>query len=624
MIMKTFKYITLTLIILLAAATCWAVDTDQILARRQQATALPLSDTVILYHGTVFTIYADGRMDREEHIIRYLRNLNAWDEYCDPHLVYHSGRQELDVQISRGHTVDGRKVDTTPNGFNPIVPFGLDKAPDFTDYRQMVVTLLGVEHDVVTELKYVVSDKEPFYPWAWGEVIFGTNEPTLERVVTVRAARNANLATLAENGIPEGDKQVGGDLETITWRMTDLPSYDFAEAANKAGRYMPRVSFSTCPDWDIFTAELQSRFDGAVDENSQFIEALSECEKYNDTRMTLESVVGFISDRIALKRFHEIGMLLSYRTADQTYSTGYGSTADFAVLYAAALKHFGFDAKVYLLDLCGLPVPGLTGEEEYSIHIENGSLQCRLEPAHGDISYLPPNDMTAIGISPAAIPKAIPASPFQKNSVLIDVEVNFSECGEADGWILLKSAGQMSMFDIAIADGADAVIGHLTDGLYTAPELENTAIILQSRDIVEAKADLKFAAAEDMIEGLLKIEMPWKVSDFHGLLPGGLETYQPGRDVPVYMGHAGSVSLNITFNLPEEWSVELLPEAFSENADGIMFTRNVTLEENSVTFTETCVFNKTEIPASSWDAWRHVLLQAEKASNRTLLLNTEG
>ena len=374
--MKTLQYITTATIFVVLAATAWSADVDQIVAKRQQAAKLPPSDSAILYHSTIFTIHEDGRMDREEHIFRYLRNLNAWDEFGDPHLAYHSGRQELDVQISRTHTTDGRKVDTTPNGFNPIVPFGLDRAPDFTDYRQMVVTHLGIEHDVVTELKYIISDKEPFYPWAWGEVLFGTHEPTLERVVTVQAPLNAGLTTASENGAPAGVRSVMGDTETVTWRMTDLQSYDFAEADDYTGRFLPKAAFTTCPGWEAFGAELENRFSAAANLNGSLLEDIGEFKEINDDGMRLDAVVEFISNRIAVKRFNDIGMLLSFRSADQIYNSGYASTADMAVIYAAVLKELGFNQKVFLLGSSALPVPGITGDENYSIYLEIEPISC--------------------------------------------------------------------------------------------------------------------------------------------------------------------------------------------------------------------------------------------------------
>jgi hypothetical protein len=620
--MKTLKYIITVLVILTLSATVWAVDVDQIVAKRQQAATLPPSDTAILYHSTIFTIHSDGRMDREEHIFRYLRNLNAWDEFGDPHLAYHSGRQELDVQISRTHTTDGRKVDTTPNGFNPIVPFGLDKAPDFTPYRQMVVTHLGIEHDVVTELKYVISDKEPFYPWAWGEVFFGTHEPTLERVVTVRAPRNAGLTTATLNGAPEGVKSVEGETETVTWRMTNLQSYDFAEADHYTGRFLPKAAFTTCPSWSDFTAELEDRFSAATNLNGSLMTDIAEFKDINDDGMRLDAVVEFISDRIAVKRFDDIGMLLSFRSADQIYNTGYGSAADMAVIYTAVLKELGFEQKVFLLGSTSLPVPGVTGDEAFSIYLEIEPISCRLCPVSGSIDYLPPYGSKYLGIMPAGEPGKMKKLPYQKNRVRIDMEVTFDDEGGAEGWILAKTNGQMSMIDVAVSEGAAGIIEHLSGDLFAEPEIENATLLIQEQEKVAAKADLTFEATENTVENLLAIVMPWSPSDFHGFIPGGLELYQAQRDVPVYLGHGGSVELSLKFNLPEEWEIDLVPTAISESVDGLTVDRTVSNDGSTVTFTESITLQKCKIQVENWDAFRKLMQKVNKRQMRTLLIGT--
>jgi hypothetical protein len=620
--MKTLKYILVTVGILTLAASAWAVDADQIVAKRQQAATLPASDSVILYHGTVFTIYGDGRMDREEHIFRYLRNLNAWDEFGDPHLAYHSGRQELDVQISRTHTTDGRKVDTTPNGFNPIVPFGLDRAPDFTDYRQMVVTHLGIEHDVVTELKYVVKDTEPFYPWAWGEVLFGTHEPTQERVVTVHAPLNAGLSIASGNGAPEGVKSVKGETESVTWRMTDLPSRDFAEAGDHSGRFLPKAAFSSCPGWDVFIAELGNRFSSAANLNGSLLADIAEIREINDDGMRLDAVIEFISDRIGVKRFDDMGMLLGFRSADQIYTTGYASAADMAVIYAAVLKELGFDQKVFLLGSTSMLVPGVTGDETYSIHLENEPLSCRVCPVSGSIDYLPPYGSVYLGVMPTAEPGKVEKLAYQKNRVRIDMDVSFDAEGGAEGWILAKTYGQASMIDAAVSDGAAGIVEHLTGGLFAKPAVSNATLLIQEREKVAAKADLSFEAADNTVENMLSIVMPWSPSDFHGIIPGGMEFYQAKRDVPVYLGYAGSIDLSLTFNLPEDWDIELIPTAISESVDGLSVERTVLNDGSTVTFNETITLQKSNMPVENWDAFRKLMQKVNKRQTRTLLVGT--
>jgi hypothetical protein len=620
--MKQLKYISIAALVFAISVVAQALDSEQVVQRRTQAAQLPKSDSAILYHGTVITIHDDGRVDREEHIFRYLRNLNAWDEYGDPHITFNSKRQTLEVQTAVTHTTDGRHITSTPNAFNPIVPFGLDKAPDFTDYRQMVVTLLGIEHDAVTELKYVVSDTEPLYPWAWGEILFGSREPTLERVITIRAPRNAGLTVTTENGVPDGDRSVSGDMETVTFRMTDLPSIDMAEASAYASRFLPRISYSTCPDWKTFTGEVENRFRAAMEQTGDLPAALAAYRSIADDRMRLDSTVTFLQNRLAVKRFPDQGMLLQYRPVDRIYSTGYAGPADMAVITAAALKEVGFDPKVYLL-APELPAePGVSGHETYSLHVEMEPLSCRVDPLSGTVDYLPPEDSAYLGVFPAGEPDRLMPTPYSESKADLQLDLTFAEDGSATGWILAKTSGRLSQFNTAVEKGADGVIGNFTSALYASPEIENAVILYQDRSRVEARADLTFDPLAETVEGLFPFVIPWKTADFDGFLPDRIEFYQPRRDVPVFMDCTGEINVIVTVRYPDGWAVETLPVEWRQQVDGVQLERAVETADGSVTFRQKLVVLKNRFPAEQWNSWRKLFMKADKDNLRTVLFQT--
>jgi hypothetical protein len=618
--MKTLKYISILLVLSICVAPLFAVDVETVLAKREYAATLPPSDSVILYHGTTYTMHNDGRMDRQEHIIRYLRNLNAWDEYCDPHLAFDSGWQELDVQVSRSHVPDGRKVDTTPNGFNPIVPFGLDRAPDFTSMRQMVVTLLGIEHDVVTELKYVISDTEPLFPWSWGEALFGTHEPTLERQVIVRVPQGADLLTAEENGIPAGVSSSSGDWDLMTWTMTDLPSYDLAEAASKSSHFLPRISFSTCPSWDVLTHTLEERFNKAANACCSFA---GDYKDIGSEEVKLDSAITFIKDRIALKRFDHTTFLLKYRPGCKINRSGYGSPADLAVFYKNILGDLGFAPEVYLQGNDHLGVPGLTGREHYMVRLNMNLGEYWVDPTSEEVSHHLPESAALLGVSPAMNPMVTPDTPVENNRIHVTAEIAFDADGGAEGWLHVKTAGQLAFYETARSDGAEDFIEHWTGSLFATPELHNARILHQQPDWVEGRADLSFEPVEDTIDGMIRIELPWNVTDFHGLLPRNLALHHPHRNVPVFLDHVGSVETNLTFTYPEEMTAVLVPEPFQDNLSGVSFNRQVIADEGSLTIHEKAGFKEAVIPAGDWDGFRQLLLTADLPSPRTLLLKTE-
>ncbi|MBU0517591.1 DUF3857 domain-containing protein [bacterium] len=622
--MKSLQTIAPIIAILIAATAVWAVDVDQILSRRDAAAELPPTDSAILYHGTTYTLSEDGRVTKEEHIFRYHRNLNAWDEYGDPHIAFDGSRQKLEVQISRTHVPDGRKVDSTPhNAYNPIVPFGLDLAPEFTDMRQMVVTHLGIEHDVVTELKYTISDTKPFYPWTWDEILFGDQEPISERVVTVKAPRSAGLQFKSENGAPDAVKRVDGNTDIVTWTLTDLPSYDFAEAGSHKNRYLPRATFSTCPSWDEFLGEVGSRFKKAVNESGKMDKAITRFAEIDDDLARLDSTITFIKDRIALKNFGYISMLFNWRDVAQVCKTGYGSPADIAAFYTAGLMAVGFEPVVYLLGSKAMPLPGITGDEDYSIYVEMEPLGCRINPSNGKVNYLPPEGVSYLTILPTKAPQQMPVTTYAENGFKVGMNLTFCEMGGAEGWIIVKSTGAMSMYDVAAKKGAESVIEHFTSDLHASPAINDAVLTLLDRQKVEARAALTFEPITETLDGLVQLVIPWEVMSFHGFLPDHLELYQKDRDIPVYLGHPGWIEINVTINIPEGWTVAKAPATASNSVDGISWNRVVEVTDASITFSEKVVIEKDSFEAAGWSALSSLLFQASSEKMRTLLVNTD-
>jgi hypothetical protein len=566
-------------------------------------------------------------MSREEHIIRFLRTDNAWDDYGDPHLAYDEARQELEVLVSRTHLVDGRKFDTTPNGFNSMVPFGLDQTPDFTHYRQMVVTHLGIDYDAVTEIKYVIRDKEPLYPYAWGEVLFGGNEPILQRVVAIQAPIMLKLQVKSEGGAPGpiGSPVDGIDkLERFVCEMKNLPATNLSEAGAIAGLSLPRVSFSSCHDWKTWADEVNRRFAAAMKSGGALARDLETFKNVSDAQQKLDSLTTFFSDRVSTKSYDDLGFLLSFRSADQTYNTGYGSPADLAVLYAASLENLGFQPDVYLVCRRGLPVVGVHGSEKFSILLAVDGREAWLDPAAHELSFQSKKQLNHIGIYPPAEPKMLRVSLPEESVCSLDLAVNFKEDKTAEGWINLRTAGHLSQFDEARTQNPKELVEHWTSGLFVAPEISEARFATLEVLRVAAKANLKFAAPEKLQDGMIRLDIPWTSSDVDGLLPANLPLNYGTRDLPLFLPNVGAFEVRWLITYPEKWALALIPEFVASGAPGIALTRSVEPDGHQLVITERLQFTGEVVQPADWDAWRNVLLAANQASDRAILLKIES
>jgi hypothetical protein len=620
--MKHLKYILTAICILSCVSAQAAVDVETILKERARAGKLPPTDSAILYHGTTITVHEDGRLDREEHIIRFLRTDNAWDDYGDPHLVYDAARQELEVPVSRTHAADGRKIDTTPNGFNPIVPFGLDQTPEFTHYRQMVVTHLGIDYDGVTEIRYVIRDTKPFYPFAWGEILFGGNEPILHRVVTIQAPIGIRLQVKTEGGAPEpirGPVSGNDKLESFVCEMKDLPATNLSEAGAHPSSSLPRISFSSCQDWKTFTGEINKRIAAAMKVNSALAGDLESFAGIADAQQKLDSLLTFVSHRLAVKKYDDLSFLLDFRPVDKTYGTGYGSPADLAALYASALEVLGFKPEVYIVCRRGLPVPAIHGQEKLFIALGVDGKEAWLDPADHKLSFRSKRARHLIGIYPAQEPRMLKVSLPVESVARIVMGITFKDDKTAEGWMNVRATGRLSDYDQARVQNPKEYIEHWTSDLHVAPEVNNAITSALEILRVAAKADLKFAAPEKMQNGMLRYDIPWTASDVEGLIPSGLMLNYATRDLPLYLMLIGAFEVQLQISYPDGWDPAIIPEAVAVGAPGISLTRSVEKSAHQLTVNEKLEFTSDVVQPADWNAWRKVLLAANQASARAIL-----
>jgi len=624
--MRNHKYILAVLIALLTATALWAMDVESILKERARAAKLPPTDSAILYHGTTITVHEDGRMDREEHIIRFLRSDNAWDDYGDPHLSYDAARQELEVLVSRTHAADGRKFDTTPNGFNPMVPFGLDQTPDFTHFRQMVVTHLGIDYDAVTEIRYVIRDTQPMYPFAWGEILFGGNEPILHRVVTIQAPIGLRLQVKTEAGAPEPVRRpvAGSDkLESFVCEMGNLPAANLSEAGSNPGLSLPRLSFSSCQEWKTFTGEVNKRFSAAMVRNAALAGDIEAFSGISDAQQKLDSLLTFVSHRLTVKNYDDLSFLLDFRPVDRTYAVGYGSPADLAALYASALEVLGFKPEVYIVCRRGLPVPAVRGQEKLFVVLTVDGKEAWLDPTEHKLSFRSKRSRNHIGIYPAQEPKMLKVSLPVESVTRLELGITFKEDKTAEGWINVRATGHLSDYDQARTQNSKEYIERWTSDLYVAPEINNAITSALETMRVAAKADLKLAAPEKLQDGMLRLDIPWTANDVEGLIPSGLALNYPTRDLPLYLMLSGAFEVQLQISYPENWDPVILPEAVAAGAPGISLIRSVEKNAHQFTVNERLEFTSEMVPPADWEAWRRVLLTANQATDRVIMFKMD-
>jgi len=306
------------------------------------------ADAVVLYDSLVVTLDDADRISKRRHRAVMLFTDNAINRYGDPRILFNAGAQDLTILAARVRMRDGRIVDARKNALNQTTPFALDLTPDYADWQEMVVTLMGIEKGCVAELHYVIADRNPS-PYLSGVEVFGAEDPTEERVLAVKlpAGRTLRFASLRGEAPPPDEGAAG----SWVWTVRTIEGRTPFDGGIWEGDYFPAVCYSTAADWRSVLAQLGERLAAASTPvpaaEAAIRDAVKDCGPSHEAR-------ALAVHRLAIGAVRGVRAPFSLfavpaRDAGRVYDTGCASPLDRAVLLAAMLRALEYEPRFVLV-----------------------------------------------------------------------------------------------------------------------------------------------------------------------------------------------------------------------------------------------------------------------------------
>ncbi len=332
------------------------------------------ADAVVLYDSLVVTLGSDNHISKRRHRAVMLFTDNAINRYGDPRILFNAATQDLTILAARVRMRDGRIVDAQKNALNRTTPFALDLAPDYVDWQETVVTLMGIEKGCVAELHYVIADRNPS-PYLSGVEVFSAEDPTEERVLAVKLPAGTALKFSSLRGeAPPPDASASG---TWVWTVRNIPGRTPFDGGVWEGDYFPAVCYSSAASWREALAPI-----------AENISRGAESVPFSLSRMIREKIKDCASDedkvlavhRFAIESVRAVSTPYSLlaapaRDAAHIYDTGYASALDGAVLLMAMLKDIACAPTLVLVSSGRMPDDDVPSPELCSsLAIEAGGL----------------------------------------------------------------------------------------------------------------------------------------------------------------------------------------------------------------------------------------------------------
>lgn len=590
---------------------------DEVKAKLSAVQKYPRASSILLWARESFTLNADGSQVYETHTFQWIPDEAARDNYGDPHVAYVEGRQTLDILTARTYTRDGRKIDATPhNAFNSIVPEGgLDEAPDYSDFRQMVITLLGLENGCVSELHYRLTTAKPLWPWIEGRVYFREAYPVMSRELVVTVPPGAVLNYHSDRGAPDPIINAG----TYTWQMGEQAGY-LAEDLQGHRVLLPNVAFSSAADWPQVTNEFRSRLEAALAGEIEVPTSLhDELLKATSDETRLDTIKTWVGERFNRLEFEHPDFALTLRPVPQVLQSGYGNSLELAALVSKLAGTAGVNAQVAAWFLPDAPVPSLhafhgalLSVKVDGLHFYSDPLNPRAEFTQAQLLGSTILDLGRDAVQPEEF-RCRARSPYVNLTIALDDLAadtlrghgTFSASGE---WGMYE---KMRQTDLAKYLAEIVHLSGLTIDEATVKTLE------PSRIAAHVVIEFSFhATALDTVDG--RRILPLALLDFK-LYTGGAPLNLMQREFAQRIPLAGEITLHVEAPLPANCRMERQPAAGSPMWDWSQGVTRCEVAENRLIFERTLKLAREWIAPDGWKGFRAWMLDAEARPVNTVV-----
>jgi len=520
----------------------------------------PRASCVLLWCSETYTQNADGSRAYEWHSFRYIPDEPARDAWGDPHVAYVDGRQTLEIIAARTYTRDGRQINSTPhNAFNPIVPEdGFDHAPDYSDFRQMVITMLGLENGSISELHYRITDSAPILPWMEGRVYFREEWPVIARELVVTVPDGAKLNYRAENGV--GAVTQSGS--TYAWKVGEQAGYLREDLAGHRV-LLPNVAFTTAADWNAVANEVLARIERAMQNPPEIPPSLSELlHSAQGGENQFAAIQSWVDDRFNVLKLDYPDFHSFLRSAREILHSGYGNSLEMAVVVSALATQAGVNAWPLPCFPFEPSVPGLHDLSGWltMISTEEGAFEC--DPLQPRAAFSRTDRAGSVFFDWRQTPPALRQWTQRYPSVKAarySLTLTFDKANKdtLSGYGRLVARDGFAPYEKLRAGAEDYL-----SGVVRIENLEFTEVKIEELSPNLTAVDFRFVAPGGAEHVSGHCVVPGGLFDFSAFVPGAplnLTKRAFPQEIPV----EGDVSLRIEFVMPEGRDVHSAPSSSS-------------------------------------------------------------
>ena len=610
------QLLSLLLLLLTASlASAAEVDVPQLIADAPGVDQFADQDIVVLWQDETVTVDADGRVTRHVHRVQRLQTQWAMRSRSDVRVSWDSSNQDLEVITARTFMKDGTEVKTPDNGFNEVTPDGVGRAVPMLDIREMVISHVGTEPGCVTDIDYVIRDREPGPQPVSGISWLGGPYPVLQASFHLDGAQGAASGLASPTMIMT---ESAGQ-----WSISDLPAIDLQGTQDHRHDQVPHVVWSTAPNRDQLARSLRGLTEAAAGAATG-LEGWLATTKKDPTVLTDIDLLHRIQDLIhaGIAGVHPpTGTWQRQpRLAEDVYNSGVGTDWERAIVGLTMLRLAGLEPEIGFFgrDALAENIPAGTARfNRWRLVVRLGDDNWWLAPDQGE-AWTGQGDLggwSGLFLGADGTDRFYTVRP-QQGICRWTTHINHDgNLWQATGDLVLEGPYRPHGREARqVAEQIAAIL------------LENGEVAdLEIREETAARLSLRLTATSETLgeikDGIVVHELPWPTGAVLDHLPAGFRSEQLVRQAPLWIDQPGRQEITIRMDLPAGWSLD--KGAFTEvqvqfPQGSVHATRRI--DGSSVSISQTLELQTGKVEPGDYPALQEALMTAQQIQRQPMII----
>jgi hypothetical protein len=243
----------------------------------------------------------------------------------------------------------GKRVPTPENGYNEVLPQFCAESKAYNHLREMVVTHTGLEREAIIHCGYEIERAQGETPFLAGDEPLVTTCPIEKLKIVIKVPRGTQLNYTLLYADKEPDIKKGTQLDTYTWKFSNLPQHlsEAHEPGNSST--VPRLLFSTLnKPSEAMDLLAQGGFTNQRINASTAQKMIRLTEDKKTFPEKALAVQGLVVNDLNLLQIPPELIAYKIRPAQQIWDSNAGTLMEKSVLMVALLQTIGIDAEVGL------------------------------------------------------------------------------------------------------------------------------------------------------------------------------------------------------------------------------------------------------------------------------------